>query len=163
MRTVGILLLSMMPIIIGADIYISVKKRRDFLITFTRFILFVKNEIRFACRERNEIFLIALRDPEFATPIFEELYNSLKYGKKLENIFIYNKDIRLNPREARAICAFISGLGKNDVTGQLAHCDFYAEQLGKIANEAETAAKTKCRLTVGLSLAAAAALFIIMI
>lgn len=163
MRTVGILILSSMPLVIGIDIFVSIKKRRDFLFTFLKFIMYVKNEIRFACRERDEIIMLALRDPEFTSVIFEDIFKSLKYGKKLENIFIYNNNIRLNLRETKAVCSFIYGIGKSDVSGQLAHCDFYAEQLGALAKEADDKGKTKCKLALGLSISLSVALFIIMI
>ena len=74
MKTVGVLLLSLHPILVGFGLRKQLHSRADFLRRFGRFISFVQEEIRYSGRELSEIFSLALRDPMLATPFYEALY-----------------------------------------------------------------------------------------
>lgn len=163
MRIAGILLISLTPVIFGLEYSYQLKNKRNFLSVFVKFIIFVKEQIRFSGREREEIFLLALREPEFATPFYESLYNCVKNGGNLEKIFNDNIGIRLKKQDISLICSFISGIGQNDVAGQMTHCDYYKEQTDKLLKQSETAYSVQSRLAIGLSLSAAATLFILLI
>lgn len=163
MRILGILILSALPVLWGIDYNASQKKRVDFLESFVSFVIYVREQIRFSGREISEIFSMALRDPCFAKPIYEQLFLSIKNDDNLEKMFINNKNIRLKKHEISAVCGFLSGLGKNDVSGQTAHADYYKLKLEDMASSVKSELAVKGRLAISLSVAGAAALFVLMI
>ena len=163
MRTVGVLFLSLLPVIWVIDYNSTEKKRVDFLENFTLFIIFVREQIRFSASEILEIFSLALRDPCFTNPIYEELFLSMKDNQDLEKIFKNNKNIRLKEKEISAICLFFNGLGKNDIEGQKAHADYYKEHIDALAKKAAKEKAAKSKLATSLSICFAAALFVLMI
>lgn len=63
MRTLGILLLSLTPLLFGAEYRTNLRKYINFITIFKEFVIFAKEQIRFTCRERDEIFALATRDP----------------------------------------------------------------------------------------------------
>lgn len=163
MRMLGIVFLSLTPFLLGLDYRSSLKKREAFLRLFKEFIIFVKEQIRFCGRERNEIFALALSDPKFNTPIFKRIEIALKNGENLTKIFENFNDIRLKTKEIYEINAFITDLGKSDIEGQLSHCDYYISVFGQIEQKFSEAYPAKSKLSLGLSLSLTAAMFIIMI
>ena len=163
MRLLGIFLLSLTPFLLGLEYRIGLKKRRDFLRLFKEFIIFVKEQIRFCGREREEIFTLALNDPRFNTSFIKRLDIALKNGENITKIFDDNIDIRLKPKEIYEINAFITDLGKSDTEGQIAHCDYYISVFEQGEKKFSEAYSAKSKLSLGLSLSLEAAMFIIMI
>ena len=163
MRTVGVILLSLLPVLWGLDYNLTQKKRTDFLENFTLFIVFVREQIRFSASEILEIFSLALRDPSFKNPVYEELFLCMKNNGNLEKIFKNNSNIRLKNAEISAICLFLNGLGKNDVEGQKAHADYYKENIGSMAKKVAKENITKSKLVTSLSICLSAVLFVLMI
>ncbi len=163
MRTVGIIFLSLTPFIIGLDYAKSLKIRRDFFATFKEFVMFVKDQIRFSNRERDEIFSLALMDPRFNTSFFKGLQKTFKTEENATKISNYINDIRLNAKELCVVESFVFGLGKNDLEGQLNHCDYYFSAFEQMANNSAEAYSVKSRLSLGLTLSLALIMFIIMI
>lgn len=163
MRVLGIVFLSLTPLLFGMEYGKSLKNRKEFFGTFKEFIMFVKDQIRFSGRERDEIFALALKDPRFNKPLFKKLDMSFKNGEKLAKILDDFNDTRLNIKEIYEIEAFIMGLGKNDTQGQINHCDYYISIFEQMTIDSVEAYTVKSRLAVGLSLSAALVMFIIMI
>ncbi len=163
MRVVGIVFLSLTPLLFGLDYSKLLKKRLEFFSTFKEFILFVKEQIRFSGRERDEIFTLALADPRFDVPLFENIKKSLNGEETLAKTIEKHNDIRLNNKEIQQISAFISGLGSNDTEGQLNHCDYYFLVFGQLAEKSNEIYLSKSRLSVGLALSLSSVMFIIMI
>lgn len=163
MKTVGVLLLSLLPILVGLGLRKQLHSRADFLRRFGRFISFVQEEIRYSGRELSEIFSLALRDPMFATPFYEALYLEQKNEKNYEKIINDTNDFRLKKSDIIMVSDFLSRLGTNDVTGQLSHCAHYFAQCERAADQAATASRTQGRLVISLSCLAAAAVFILLI
>ncbi len=163
MRGVGIFLLSLTPVLFAVEYLFTYKKRVDFLNIFEEFICFVKEQIRFCSREKDEIFSLATKDPRFAVPIFEKLKVALEDEKKLLKIFKCDMDIRLNKKEQELCFSFLTNLGKSDTEGQINHCDFYKLQFEKICKTENSLYKTKIKLWISLSFALSAVIFILMI
>jgi hypothetical protein len=163
MRALGILLLSLTPFLFGLDYSNTLKKQKDFLLTFKEFVLFVKDQIRFSGRERNEIITLALNDVRFNTPIFKNIESAFKTGENLTKIISNNNYIRLNSKEIYEIEAFALGLGKNDTEGQLNHCDYYFSVFDTLVKKKNDDVLVKSRLCIGLTLSLSALIFIIMI
>ena len=163
MRILGTLILSALPVLWGIDYYAAQRKRADFLESFVEFVIYVREQIRFSGREISEIFSIALREPRFARPIYEELFLAIKNKDSLEKIFKNNKDLLLKKHEISTVCGFLDGLGKNDVLGQIAHADYYKTRLEETAATTKKELASKGRLIISLSILAAAALFVLMI
>lgn len=163
MRTAGVLLISLIPVLLGAEYKSLIKRRKEFFATFREFITFVKEQIRFFARERDEIFTLALNDARFNENAFSIVLKCFKNGQDLKKILKYNIDIRLNQDEINLIDAFIFNIGKSDTEGQLNHCDFYIAQFDGILKKHEAAYTVKSRLSGGLSASLAAVLFILMI
>lgn len=163
MRTVGVILLSLLPVLWGIDYNSAQKKRVAFLENFILFIVFVREQIRFSGRELLEIFSLALREPSFANPVYEKLFLGMKQGKDLRKIIKDDSGIRLNDAETTAVCAFLDGLGKNDVEGQKAHADYYKEHISGLAKKLQGEVLVKTRLITSLTVSLAAALFVLMI
>lgn len=163
MRTAGILLISLIPILLGAEYKSLIKKRKDFFITFRDFIIFIKEQIRFFSRERDDIFDLALNDVRFNTNEFKVIKNALKMGQDIKKILKTNIDIRLNSEEIKLIDAFIFNIGKSDTQGQINHCDFYLTQFEILIQKSEAAYTVKSKLSFSLSASLAAVLFILMI
>ncbi len=163
MRTIGILLLSLLPVIWGIDYNLTQKRRVVFLENFTLFIVFIREQIRFSASEILEIFSLALRDPSFTNPIYEELFLGMKRNQNLEKIFKNNNDIRLKDAEINLVCSFLNGLGKNDIEGQKAHADYYKENIGQLAKKVQKETETKSKLVTSLCVCLAAALFVLII
>lgn len=163
MRIVGVILLSLLPFASGIIYNKQLKQRADILKRFEKFILFVKDEIRYSSRELDEIFSLALRRPMFAICFFEELFRYYKNGEdfsKIENTVI---DIRLKSHELEMIYEFFSRLGTNDSSGQLAYCEYYYNHFSQFAFDAEKAGKNKGRLMLSVSGIASAGMFILLI
>lgn len=163
MRLLGILLLSLTPVWLGLDYRSSLKKRRDLFLKLNAFVIFIREQIRFCGRERDEIFALSDNNPEFSNGFFNLIKKSLKNGENLTKTIEDYNDIRLKSKEISQICAFFNELGKSDTEGQINHCDYYIalfEQNGKKLSDAYV---TKSRLITGLSLSLTAATFIIMI
>lgn len=163
MRILGVIFLSLTPFLFGMEYKKSLKNRRDFLSRFNEFVMFVKEQIRFCGRERDEIFSLALTDPRFNHPLFKKLEIAFKNQETLTKIVDITNDIRLNSKEIYEIEAFVFGLGKNDTEGQINHCDYYISVFRRLGIEATEAYSVKSRLTVGLSICLSVAMFIIMI
>jgi len=163
MKVLGILFLSLAPVLLGLDYRNILKKRKDFFCIFKEYVIFVKEQIRFCGRERNEIFALALNDPRFNSPIFKKIENSIKYGENLTKILDECIDIRLKNAEIYEINSFVSGLGKSDTEGQLSHCDYYISVFDEIAKKTGDTYSAKSKLSLGLSLSLAAVMFIIMV
>lgn len=163
MRTLGIIFLSFTPFLFGLDYSKSLKKRRSFLITFKEFIIFIRGQIRFSGRERNEIITLALADPRFSSPFFNSLETALKSEESITKIIKTSNYIRLNPQEIQEIDSFVSGLGKNDTEGQLNHCDYYLSVFETLIKNLNDEFPVKSRLSVSLSLSLSAVMFILMI
>ena len=93
MRTAGVLLISLIPVLLGAEYKSLIKRRKDFFATFREFIIFVKEQIRFFARERDEIFTLATYDARFNSEIFITIKKGLENGhdiKKILNIPKWN-------------------------------------------------------------------------
>ncbi len=163
MRIVGILLLSFTPLLFGLDYRSSLKKRRDLFLNLKDFVVFVKEQIRFCGRERNEIFALSDINPKFNDSFFKTLKKSIKNGENLTKILESYNDIRLKSKEIAYICAFFTELGKTDTEGQINHCDYYINLFSKIGENLSNSYITKSRLSLGLSISLMAAMFIIMI
>ena len=71
MRTLGILLLSLTPLLLGLDYSLTLKKQGKFITCFKEFLIFVREQIRFSGREVDEIFALAFKNPEFKNLILE--------------------------------------------------------------------------------------------
>ena len=163
MRMLGILLLSLTPVWLGLDYRSSLKKRRDLFFNLKSFVIFVKEQIRFCGRERDEIFALSDNCLEFNCGFLKAVKGSLKNGENLTKTLENYNDIRLKFKEIVEISAFFTELGKSDTEGQINHCDYYIalfEQNGKKLSDSYV---TKSRLITGLSLSLTAAMFIIMI
>ena len=163
MRFIGILLLSLTPILFGIDYRSSLKKRRDLYLKLRSFVIFVKEQIRFCGRERDEIFALSDTNLDFNDSFFKSVKNAIKNGENLTKILYNFNDIRLKPKEIIEISTFFTELGKTDTEGQINHCDYYInlfEQVGRNLSDAYTA---KSRISLGLSFSLTAAMFIIMI
>ena len=163
MRTLGIIFLSFTPFLFGLDYSKTLKKRKAFLVTFKEFILFIRDQIRFSGRERDEIMALALNDPRFNHPLFSNLELALKKGENITKRINIINYIRLKPKEIYEIDSFVSGLGKNDTEGQLNHCDYYISVFESVTKNLDEEILVKSRLSVGLSLSLSAVMFIIMI
>jgi len=163
MRTIGIIFLALTPLLWGLDYRNSLKKRKDFLNAFKEFIMYVKEQIRFSGRERDEIFALALNDPRFGHPLFKKIEKALKSGQNISKTVVDFNDIRLKIKEISGIDSFISGLGKSDLEGQLNHCDHYLLVFEKLSQNSDEVYAVKGKLVTGLSLSLASVMFIIMI
>lgn len=163
MRTAGVLLISLIPILLGAEYKSLIKKRRDFFAAFRDFIVFVKEQIRFFARERDEIFALALYDARFNSNIFIAIKNAIENGQNLKKILKSNIDIRLTEEEIKLVDDFVFNIGKSDTEGQINHCNFYLTQFDGVLQKSEAAYTVKSRLTSGLSASLAAVLFILII
>ena len=156
-------MLSLTPLWFGLDYRSSLKKRRDLFLSLKSFVIFVKEQIRFCGRERDEIFAISDNNLEFNNDFFKMIKKSLKDGKDLTKTLNEYTDIRLKFKEIVEINAFFTELGKSDTEGQINHCDYYINLFDKANKDLSSAYLTKSRLATGLSLSLAAAMFIIMI
>lgn len=163
MKTAGVILLSLLPVLIGIGLRQQLLHRADFLQRFGRFIAFVQEEIRYSGRELTEIFSLALRDPLFATPFYEALFLEQKNEKDYAKIIKNKNDFRLKSSDITMMTEFLSRLGTNDVAGQLSHCEHFLKRCDQAAEEAVTACRTQGRLVLSLSGLAAAAVFILLI
>lgn len=163
MRTLGILLLSLTPLLFGLEYKTNLRKYINFITIFKEFVIFAKEQIRFTGRERDEIFALATMDPRFNTAFFKSIEKSLKHGDSIEKIIKNNNDIRLKNKDIQNITAFISGLGKSDTEGEIAHCDYYISLFENDEKKLSSIGSQKSKLTLGLSLSLSAAMFIIMI
>lgn len=163
MRLLGILLLSLTPLWFGLDYQSSLKKRRDLYFKLKSFVIFVKEQIRFCGRERDEIFALSDNNLEFNDSFFKSVKLALKNGEDLTKTLYDFNDIRLKSKEIIEISTFFTELGKTDTEGQINHCDYYINLFGQVGKGLSDAYITKSRLTLGLSLALAAAMFIIMV
>lgn len=163
MRTAGVLLISLIPVLLGAEYKSLIKRRKDFFATFREFIIFVKEQIRFFARERDEIFTLATNDARFNGDIFVAIKKALKNGQDIKKILKNDINIRLNDDEIKLLDAFIYNIGKSDTEGQLSHCDYYLTQFESLLEKSESAYVVKGRLTSGLSASLAAVLFILII
>lgn len=163
MRTLGILLLSLTPLLFGLEYKTNLRKYINFITIFKEFVIFAKEQIRFTGRERDEIFALAKMDPRFNTAFFKSIEKSLKHGDSIEKIIKNNNDIRLKNKDIQNITAFISGLGKSDTEGEIAHCDYYISLFENDEKKLSSIGSQKSKLTLGLTLSLSAAMFIIMI
>lgn len=163
MRTLGILLLSLTPLLFGLEYKTNLRKYINFVTIFKEFVIFAKEQIRFTGRERDEIFALATMDPRFNTAFFKSIEKSLKHGDSIEKIIKNNNDIRLKNKDIQNITAFISGLGKSDTEGEITHCDYYISLFENDEKKLSSIGSQKSKLTLGLSLSLSAAMFIIMI
>lgn len=163
MRILGIVALSLTPLLFGLDYKFSLKKRRDFLKLFNEFIIFTKEQIRFNGRERDEILHLATSIPKFNSSLFKRIEKCVVYGEDLtKSIKSYN-DIRLNLEEIMLVTDFISGLGKSDVDGEISHCDYYINLFNDAVKKSITSNNINGKLSIGLSASLSAVMFILMI
>ena len=163
MRTLGILLLSLTPLLFGLEYKTNLRKYINFITIFKEFVIFAKEQIRFTGRERDEIFALATMDPRFNTAFFKSIEKALKHGDSIEKIIKNSNDIRLKNKDIQNITAFISGLGKSDTEGEIAHCDYYISLFENDEKRLASIGSQKSKLTLGLALSLSAAMFIIMI
>ena len=163
MRIVGILILSLTPLLFGLDYRSTIKKRRDLFLNLKDFVVFVKEQIRFCGRERNEILALSDINPKFNDSFFIVLKKSIKNGENLTKILENYNDIRLKHKETVEINAFFAELGKTDTEGQINHCDYYINLFSQMGEKLNNSYTTKSRLSLGLSISLMAAMFIIMI
>lgn len=163
MRTLGILLLSLTPVLFGIDYRLNLKHRSDFILSFKRFIIFIREQIRFSGREINEIFALAKQNTEFNSGIFKAIEAAVKKEENLAKTLEKFTNIRLKQKDIDDISLFFAELGKTDTEGQLSHCDYYINLFEQSEKKATDAYRTKGRLSIGLCLCLTMAMFIIMI
>ena len=163
MRTLGILLLSLTPLLLGLDYSLTLKKQGKFITCFKEFLIFVREQIRFSGREVDEIFALAFKNPEFKKHIFLSGDFPFKNGENLAKRIENSNDIRLKSNDLNQINAFFKGLGATDTEGQINHCDYFIKVFEGAEKKAAENLAVKGRLSVGLSLSLSFALFIIMI
>ena len=165
MRLFGVFMIAFIPLLYGLDMYSALKKREKNINDFLKFIKFTKEEIRFSSREIDEIVSLAIHKFGYKGEILHqfEIYNHNRgYYKLSENLKKLTrtgfKDSDLN-----AISEFYTGLGINDVKGQISHCDYYISIFENRLKEAENSKKVKGKLCISLSVSLALALFIVMV
>lgn len=163
MRTFGILLLSLTPFLLGLDYRATLKRKSKFITCFKEFVIFTREQIRFSCREVDEIFSLAFVNPHFKKHIFCGGKFSFNGEENLAKRIEKHNDIRLNSDEVNKITSFFNGLGATDTEGQINHCDYFISLFEGVEKKVAESLKNGGRLSVGLSLSLSFALFIIMI
>ena len=158
-------MIAFIPLLYGLDMYSALKKREKNITDFLKFIKFTKEEIRFSSREIDEIVSLAIHKFGYKGEILRqfEIYNHNRgYYKLNENLKKLTRT-GLKDGDLNAISEFYTGLGINDVKGQISHCDYYISIFENRLKDAENSKKVKGKLCISLSVSLALALFIVMV
>ncbi len=142
MRMLGALFLALAITSLGLLKALSLGDRAKQLDMSVRLVRDIREQIRISKRDAGRIL-----------GVMRERYADLRWLKN-------------DCRDADVSTAgegFISGLGRSDTDGQLAHCDLYIADFSRMLEEAVRDKNEKSRLYIALSAAAGIAVFILLI
>lgn len=165
MRGLGILCISLIPMILGIWQYFIINRRSNTLQEIEQLILLIKEQMRFSLKEIDSLLNFAHKQPNFTPPI-KEIISAVK-GKtdhsEILNSILSVKGSGITKSEAELLADFFTGLGKSDIKGQLEHCDYYLEQFDFLNQRMQQNLNEKSRLWLGLSISVSLAVFVLLI
>ncbi len=163
MKIVGVVLVSLLPILIGLEVRGTMKKRLDILTDYYKFIIFTREQIRYFGREISEIAVVMKNKREFQGEHFLPI---CEFGRKKalpDNIATVLLRAGVKKEDADILIAFLEGLGLNDTEGQLSHCGYYEREMLSQINILGKDFRLKSKVYLSLSIAAALTFFILTI
>ena len=159
MRWLGAVLIALLPLFLLFQILSVRRQRLRGLLQVERLIDFVREEIRYANREKGEIFkmLYALD----ISDAYLHMLSTLGGGPIPENAA---KNYRggLLPEDLTLVSRFYNSIGQSDTKGQLKQCDYYSYLVRKTVLRQQAEYKQKCKLYSALFAALSAFIFIIL-
>ena len=159
MRTVGALLAALPPLAILLKLLLQKKRYVTALQEFERLVDFVREEIRYANREKGEIFKAA-QMLNLTDAAFGELFDLC--GTPLSSERVNGLPTALQPADVTLLLSFYNNLGNSDQAGALQQCDYYAYVLQKQLTLALEQLKSKGKLYTALFAALSLFVFIIL-
>lgn len=159
MKTVGALLTSLLPLAALLKLLLQKKRYITALQEFEGLIDFVREEIRYANREKGEIFKAAKR-LHFKDPAVCRLFDL--YGAPLSPQKVGNTETALQPADVTLLLSFYNHLGQGDRESALQQCDYYRYVVEKQLTAAREQLQSKARLYIALFSALSAFVFIIL-
>lgn len=165
MKLLGILLLSVIPVSWGIGQYIHLNRRTTLLIEIVQLILTVKERIRFTQTELDRLLSFLHSQPGFSKDV-KLIIRSVMKKRNYNDILEVLKKIKpalLKEDEIFLLSEFFASLGQSDIKGQIELCEFYFTEFERIKTKEESVKTEKSRLSLGLSMALSAVIFIILI
>jgi stage III sporulation protein AB len=165
MRTLIILLISLLPIFGGAYKYIRATNEIKILNEIIKLLLFLKEEIRFSLKEIKEIFEKVRNSQGFSEQIKDILAVAVeeKEYTALEKRLTQNQKLELRSEQISNLSSFLNGLGRSDLEGQLEHIAHFEKIFSLEKEKAEKEKEEKVRLWFGLSFSLGGAIFVLLI
>ena len=159
MKTIGLILVFCFPVILGLEARRYMKMGLENIKETLNFMIFIREEIRFSCREISEIFAIAKAErkinAEIVSSFVKAFFEKEDNEKQLKNLNFNRSEIELSK-------SFFKGLGTNDINSQVRHCDYYIGQMAEKINERNKDFLNKSKVYLGISFAAALTLVIVL-
>lgn len=131
MKTAGLIILIIIPILTANYLCASLKKRIELLEHFELLIKSVRTYIEFQKQPLTAIVGKLSREKEFQDFLFlEDVSKALRGGKDFteawnDAVTDFSRHTSLKAEDVSLFCSFAGGLGSTDVNGQLANCDTY--------------------------------------
>ena len=158
-------MLSIIPALWGIGQYVHLNRRADLLLEITQLIITVKERIRFSQTELDKLFSFLLSQTGFSKDSKLLIEKVIKKRNQSDILNALN-DIRpnlLKEDELLLLAEFFSSLGKSDIKGQIELCEFYLGEFQRKKSREDEVKAEKSRLSLGLSMAFSAGIFIVLI
>lgn len=165
MRLLGILLVSIAPVIVGFLSYRKLVKSQLLLSELKKLCGFWSSSVRFSLKEPNRLFEEVLGSPNFSDDI-KKIIGAAKGKNTFGEIFssIETADTPFLPKDQIGILSdMFFGFGKSDLEAETTRLKYFTALFESKENDLKELCKTKGRLYISLSFALGAALFVFLV
>ena len=143
MRSIGILTLGFCVALAGFYITNRLILKSKQLKRIICFIDFVTGKIKYRKETVKEIINSALDDKDFSFLFFKDKRYDERYYTK---ICFRNKGLYIDDEQKKMLYEFFCGLGKTDLSGQIAHCKVYKAAFEQFLVKSDEENKNKIKL-----------------
>ena len=165
MRTLGIIIISLIPTAVGALAYQRLAKSYRLLRDIKQLCLVLSEQMRFSLKSPTELFEFIKREPNFSRSvkeIIEAVSQKTEYGEIFSSIEALPDGAYIKG-QIGPLCDMFYGLGKSDLEAQLSHLGYFSALFSAEEERVKEELNTKSRLWLGLSFSLSAAVFVILI
>lgn len=143
MRVIGILTVGFCVALTGFYITNRLILKSKQLKRIIYFINFAAQKIKYRKETVKEIITSALDDKDFSFLFFKDKRYDDDYFKK---ICFQNKNLYIDDEQKKMLYEFFCGLGKTDLSGQIAHCEVYKADFENFLIKSDEENRNKIKL-----------------
>ncbi len=165
MRLLGIILISLSPVVVGFLSYRKLVKSQLLLAELKKLCGFLISEMRFSLKEPDRLFEEVLVSPTFSDDIKKIVETTKTKGDFGETFSSLEAAAPPSlPKDQIGILSdMFFGVGKSDLEAEIARLNYFSALFESKENDLKEQSKNKGRLYISLSFALGAALFVLLV